>query len=458
MKQLLLLFLAISIFGCKNEPKIDYTLFSGKVENSDAGKLTIKGNDFEKDITIASDGTFADTLRLNEPGFYTLNIGRELSPIYLKNGFDLKMTIDTNQFDETIKYDGVGAAENNYLAAKSLSNETKKANPVAFYGSEEANFKAMLDTMHKDNINALEALQNADKEFVATEKKNLEYDTYAELNTYGSAHAYYAKKPDFKVSDDFLPSELKDMKYDDVKAYNNSSAYKQLAYGKTLDMIFDPMGDDYSNASPEDLKVINDIKIPALKQDIVAYLGKFMVSPSNPNMKAVHEFLVSNTSDEETKKSLNETYEKNKSLVMGMPSPQFVNYENHKGGETSLADLKGKYVYIDVWATWCGPCKREIPFLKEVEKKYHDKNIEFVSTSIDVAKDHNTWVEMVKNEQLGGIQLMADNNWKSKFVTDYAIEGIPRFILVDPNGNIVSADAPRPSDPKLVEMFNELKI
>jgi thiol-disulfide isomerase/thioredoxin len=143
---------------------------------------------------------------------------------------------------------------------------------------------------------------------------------------------------------------------------------------------------------------------------------------------------------------------------MGMPSPQFVNYENHKGGNTSLADLKGKYVYIDVWATWCGPCKREIPFLKEVEKKYHGKNIEFVSTSIDVAKDYNTWVEMVKNEQLGGIQLMADNNWKSKFVTDYAIEGIPRFILVDPNGNIVTADAPRPSDPKLVQMFNDLKI
>ena len=141
-----------------------------------------------------------------------------------------------------------------------------------------------------------------------------------------------------------------------------------------------------------------------------------------------------------------------------MPSPQFTNYENHKGGETSLSDLKGKYVYVDVWATWCGPCKREIPFLKEIEKQYYGKNIEFVSTSIDVANDHSTWVEMVKEMQLGGIQLFADNNWKSKFVTDYGIEGIPRFILIDPNGNIVSADAPRPSDPKLVELFTELKI
>ena len=147
-----------------------------------------------------------------------------------------------------------------------------------------------------------------------------------------------------------------------------------------------------------------------------------------------------------------------KLLAKGMPSPVFTNYENHKGGKTSLEDLKGKYVYIDVWATWCGPCKREIPFLKEVEKSYHGKNIEFVSTSIDRAKDHEVWVNMVTDKDLSGVQLFADNDWKSKFVQDYAIEGIPRFILIDPEGNIVTADAPRPSNPKLVELLEELGI
>ena len=81
-----------------------------------------------------------------------------------------------------------------------------------------------------------------------------------------------------------------------------------------------------------------------------------------------------------------------------------------------------------------------------------------MSTSIDKAADHNKWVDMVKEESLGGIQLMADNDWNSNFVKEYAIEGIPRFILVDPQGNIVSADAPRPSNPKLVEMFTSLGI
>ena len=163
-------------------------------------------------------------------------------------------------------------------------------------------------------------------------------------------------------------------------------------------------------------------------------------------------------SDEAVKTSLTERFNKNKDLVMGSPSPKFSNYENHKGGTVSLDDLKGKYVYIDVWATWCGPCIAEIPSLKSIEKEFHGKNIEFVSTSIDRATDHTKWVDMVNEKSLGGIQLFADNDWNSKFVKDYAIDGIPRFILIDPDGNIVSADAPRPSNPKLKELLSELKI
>jgi thiol-disulfide isomerase/thioredoxin len=152
---------------------------------------------------------------------------------------------------------------------------------------------------------------------------------------------------------------------------------------------------------------------------------------------------------------LTERYNKLKTITAGNPSPTF-NYENHKGGTTDLANLKGKYVYIDVWATWCGPCLREIPSLKEVEKDYHNKNIEFVSISIDEPKDYDKWKAMVSEKELGGIQLMADNNWKSKFVDDYAILGIPRFILIDPQGKIVSADAPRPSDPELRKTLDGL--
>lgn len=145
-------------------------------------------------------------------------------------------------------------------------------------------------------------------------------------------------------------------------------------------------------------------------------------------------------------------------LGKGKASPVFANYENFKGGKTSLSDLKGKFVYIDVWATWCAPCKAEIPALQALEKEYMGKNIQFVSISVDKPEAYETWKKMVATEQLGGIQLYADNNFESQFILDYGINAIPRFILIDGAGNIADADAPRPSDPKIKELFAELGI
>jgi thiol-disulfide isomerase/thioredoxin len=139
----------------------------------------------------------------------------------------------------------------------------------------------------------------------------------------------------------------------------------------------------------------------------------------------------------------------------GTASPSF-KYENHKGGFTSLEDLKGKFVYVDLWATWCAPCREEIPFLEKTEAAYHGKNIEFVSISIDVLKDKEKWSKFVTEKNLGGIQLLADKDWKSDFVKGYKIGGIPRFILISPEGKIVNADAPRPSSPQLVTLLDSL--
>ena len=148
----------------------------------------------------------------------------------------------------------------------------------------------------------------------------------------------------------------------------------------------------------------------------------------------------------------------NAALSSGMPSPQFTDYLNYKGGKSSLADFKGKYVYIDVWATWCVPCIVEMPYMNEIEKEYEGKNIHFIGLSIDRKKDEEKWRKMIVEKELHGTQLLADNEIDSKFIQDYYIQGIPRFILLDPQGNIVSYDAPRPSEPRLKELFTSLNI
>jgi thiol-disulfide isomerase/thioredoxin len=158
------------------------------------------------------------------------------------------------------------------------------------------------------------------------------------------------------------------------------------------------------------------------------------------------------------------TYAANRTLGKGKTSPKFVDYINFKGGKKSLDSFKGKYTYIDVWATWCGPCIREIPSLQALEKEYHSKNIAFVSISTDGARRsggsweaaEKKWRDFVKEKQLTGVQLWAGED--SSFQSAYQITGIPRFILVDPQGNIVDANAPRPSDPRLKALFSSLGI
>lgn len=131
-------------------------------------------------------------------------------------------------------------------------------------------------------------------------------------------------------------------------------------------------------------------------------------------------------------------------------------FENHKGGTTNLNDLRGKYLYIDIWATWCGPCRKEIPHMKKLEADYHGKNIEFISISIDSPKDYEKWKAFVSNENMGGIQLYAQNAWEADIVRDFNIRGIPRFILIDPAGKIIDPDVERPSTEAIRKQFDEL--
>lgn len=169
-------------------------------------------------------------------------------------------------------------------------------------------------------------------------------------------------------------------------------------------------------------------------------------------LKKLEEFNTSLAS-EYTRQQINNT-----ELGVGMPSPVFTNYINYKGGKSSLSDFKGSYVFIDVWATWCGPCKYEMPYLAKVEKEFHGKNIKFVSISVDRLADEKKWRDMIKAQGLTGVQLLADKEIKSTFITSYYIQGIPRFIVLDKEGKIISSDAPRPSEPELTELLNTLDI
>jgi len=350
MKKILILCSAFAIIlACKEAPK-DYVTLTGKITDKSSDSIVVRTRTYSKTIKVSEDGTFSDTLKV-ETGIHSFYDGNESTTIFLKNGYDLNITLDTKAFDETIKYSGIGAESNNYLAKKALLQEQLFS--PALFDMEEADFKTKTKDIYNQFSELIGSYKNLDSTILTSEKAGIE-----------------------KMQEGLL------------------GAFKQ-----------------------QQARAIG----------FADFIGK--------------------------------------------PSPTFDDYENYKGGTTSLADLKGKYVYVDVWATWCGPCIAEIPSLKKVEKAYHGKNIEFVSISVDdgrgfkaenkelaLAASKKGWKKMIAEKEMGGIQLFSDKAWQSDFVQGYKIQGIPRFILIDPAGNIVNADAPRPSSPKLIEVFNELNI
>ncbi|MBR1401443.1 MAG: TlpA family protein disulfide reductase [Prevotella sp.] len=130
-------------------------------------------------------------------------------------------------------------------------------------------------------------------------------------------------------------------------------------------------------------------------------------------------------------------------------------YPDITGKMHSLSDYLGRVVVVDVWATWCAPCKAEIPHLQTLEKEFEGKDVVFISLSIDTEKEK--WSQFVKEKGLGGIQLITYN--KGTIVDDYAVDAVPRFMVFSRHGKTVSTNAPRPSTPELKEMIERaLKI
>jgi thiol-disulfide isomerase/thioredoxin len=182
----------------------------------------------------------------------------------------------------------------------------------------------------------------------------------------------------------------------------------------------------------------NDVKVRNVLLHYLAasYVDRFGIDDIQELENIYHTYV----KDEALLAEYKEKYEKWDVSKPGRPSPA-LSAPDVDGKVWTLADFRGKYVYIDMWATWCAPCKREMPYLKELEKKFEDAHIVFLGLSTD--KDKAKWEEMVKGGGLTGVQLHLGP--QSAFQKAYNVEGIPHFILLDKEGKIISNNMSRPS-------------
>ena len=134
--------------------------------------------------------------------------------------------------------------------------------------------------------------------------------------------------------------------------------------------------------------------------------------------------------------TLAQTISNMKTQMVDVPAPEIIQSDT-SGAMRKLSDLKGKYVLIDFWASWCGPCRRENPTVVAMYKKYHEKGFEVFSVSLD--RDKQSWINAINQDGLLWANHVSDlKNWGNAAAATYGVQSIPRTVLVDKDGNIVA--------------------
>lgn len=437
--------LILAVMSCNNAPK---TTVSVHVEGAPAdAKVAVVTKDSTYSVTLDSTGSVLIALAENlKPGYASVRYGRAGIPVYVEPGksFDLSLKMEGRRINPV--FTGEGAKKNEYLNGGSF----RAFNPD--FNADENTFIASLEEQESKLIAALDTM-GFDPQFNQLEKKRLHYMVYSILPMYPSYHAYYAQDKEYKASEHYY--EVLSAAIAEDEAAMGIQEYEQ-ALQALIDVLAGKDMTDYDALAHVKNKldyVQNNIKNPVLAEQFVdAFATEYVSRSGIDNLSEITPVYNAKVTSPEKKAKFDELCAKWAKIAKGQPSPAF-KYLDIDGKEVSLADLAGKYVYIDLWATWCGPCRGELPHLKELEHQFKGKNVAFVSISCD--QDKAAWEKMVKEEKLEGIQLHTGGD--DAFMDAYMVRGIPRFILLDREGNILAADMSRPSNAKTAEMLKTLE-
>ena len=370
--------------------------------------------------------------------------GEKTKNIYLQKGDDLTISFDANDFDNTFAVKGGNEKAIDYLNKIQLTGLFNYIQPWS-------EFKATVDKKITSMKRLLKARKfAADDKFLKMEEGRITYFYANAFLMYPVSHTYLTQDTTLVLGKDYYDTLRQYVKEDDDLADNDE--YRN--YMIETAHVFDEAGKNIRQLYPKVLAEMSYIgentKSDKVRESLIHFLAFTYVEGNGvENITDLQNLYYTYV----TSPRLNEIFKKacakwDKAAV-GRPSPMFKGVDVN-GKEMTLRDFRGKYIYIDMWATWCGPCQKELPFLKKLEEKFKGRNIVFVGLSID--QDKAKWAARVKSGALSGTQLHIGKG--SKFQSDYRISGIPRFILLDPNGRIVNPDMTRPSSEDTEKILN----
>ncbi len=214
-----------------------------------------------------------------------------------------------------------------------------------------------------------------------------------------------------------LPKEIQgnqelEMKFASPTFYVNNMHFKVAI----MDFVYDNI------ESPVTLYVIKYAMVPTFNSNVIQ--GFLDAMPQELHKQAMYRELVNDI--------------RSANLKEGSAAPDIVG-RTPQGKELALSDFKGKYVFIDFWASWCAPCRREIPYLKEA-LAYSENSDNLVLLSYSIDNDMDAWTGCIENNGLvhkNWIHISTLKGWNSEGIKLFGVTGVPFTALVGPDGNVV---------------------
>ena len=409
---------------------------------------------------VDSNLRFSGDLSLDKPEYVEFTCrkcGINAAKCYLKPGIKVKLEIIENKDRKwEVRFIGDGITDiNAYLAKKAHTIEEiikSKGKVYNFYKLNGTEFLNAANTI-ETQLGGLLKEMKLEREFTNTEKQKLEEEKLQMLIRFHS-------ESEFVMSGAQLPENFDD----DFLSYNINTPltnFKKAIIKKAFELQAIHMHKT-KNVSlfQAHKKIIESIDFKETRDFMIRSLARY-TRYMLPSPKEYLNYIVNNLDDKEFAKSIESTYKEFSSIKLGDSYPPLDSLRTINDEYVNLSDFKGKYVFLGFWATWCGPCKKEMVYLKKLEKEYHNKNIAFVGLSIDGVESVEKWKRLVKKIKPGGLQLIINRDKKehTDFLKYISLKGISRFVLFDPEGKLIHTDNPKPSEEFLLkELLDTLEL